>query len=386
MEMYLRELAIALATEGHDVRVVTRFARDRPVDVKAMHGGAEPPRHYDDGGVRVHVVAPGRARAAFLKPVYRLHYRAPALAVRLTEFALGRSMRKALRGCDVIHFSGSGRELLGFVARRIAASMDVPFVVTPHTHQGVWGDGEIDLRLYRQAARVIALTHDEAGRLRHAGVGPDAIEVIGHGVSVRGGGDGSAFRDRHGLGSAPLVLFLGRKTADKGYDLLLEAAFELWSQVPDARIVLAGTPGAPRPVPPSMDDPRVVDLGHIDDREREDAYAACDVFCLPSEAEAFGLVILEAWSYGKPVVVSDIPTLVERVGGGGGLVVPRDAGQIAGALARLLTNEVLRRNQGDLGRSVAERSTWQRAARSMAALYMEAVAHHRRLNGPRIGG
>ncbi len=372
MEMYLRQLATALANDGHGVSVATRFVRARPADVGEMHRGWEEHTEYDDQGTHVTVVAPSPGRTLLLRPVHWLHFRSPALAVRMTEAALGRQLRDALTGCDVIHYSGAGRELLGFVALGVAQRLDVPFVVTPHTHEGSWGDGSLDLDLYRRATRVVALTQDEAGRLARAGVDSSALRVIGHGVSVTGGGDAGRFRSKHELGDGPVVLYLGRKTPDKGFDLLLEAARSLWELVPDARIVLAGAPAAEKTLRPEIDDPRVVSLGHIDEAEREDAFAACDVFCLPSAAEAFGLVVLEAWSYGKPVVVSDIPTLRERLGAGGGLVVPREADAIAKALAALLLDSELRRVHGAIGNRIALASTWQEAARQTVDLYIDA--------------
>jgi glycosyltransferase involved in cell wall biosynthesis len=244
--------------------------------------------------------------------------------------------------------------------------------VTPHTHAGVWGDSPLDLALYRRADGVVALTDDERARLAALGVREERLRVVGHGVSVRGGGDGEGFRRRHGL-TGPVVLFLGRKARYKGYPLLLEAAPALWARVPDAHFVLAG-PADAEALPPALAavraDPRVRDLGFLSDAEREDAFAACDVFGLPSEAEAFGLVVVEAWAYGKPVVARDIPTLRERVGGaGGGLLVPGRADALADALARLLSDAPLRAALGARGRAEAERRTWPRVAQEMAALY-----------------
>jgi len=374
MEVYLRELAAALAAVGHDVRVATRFARDHPPDTATLHVGSEDPRRYSDDDVTVAVLGTARGRGWLMRPVHRVHFHAPRLAVRFLHAALGPSLRRALLDADVVHYSGTGRELLGFVARREAVRLGVPFVVTPHTHEGHWGDGALDLDLYRSADRVVALTLDERRRLTAAGVSPTAIDVVGHGVSVAGGGDGASFRATHGLGDAPVVLFLGRKTPDKGFDLLLESAPALWSRVPDARVVLAGTGGAPRALPPSAMDPRVLTLGRLDDAEREDAYAACDVFALPSEAEAFGLVVLEAWSYAKPVVASDIPTLRERLARGGGIAVARNPEAMGLALARVLADAGLRQRLGQEGQAAARFATWERAATAMTALYERAGA------------
>jgi glycosyltransferase involved in cell wall biosynthesis len=119
----------------------------------------------------------------------------------------------------------------------------------------------------------------------------------------------------------------------------------------------------------------VRDLAFLSDAEREDAFAACDVFALPSEAEAFGLVVVEAWAYGKPVVARDIPTLRERVGGAeGGLLVEPGAGALAEALARLLLDAPLRASIGAQGRAAAARQTWGGVAGAMGRIYAEAGA------------
>jgi glycosyltransferase involved in cell wall biosynthesis len=118
----------------------------------------------------------------------------------------------------------------------------------------------------------------------------------------------------------------------------------------------------------------VVQLGHIDDADREDAYAGCDVFCLPSSAEAFGLVVLEAWGYGKPVVASDIPTLRERLARGGGLTAPLEPVAMAEALARILSDSQLRDRLGAEGRAQASDATWSATARSMTSIYEAAAA------------
>ncbi len=373
MEAYLHALAEALAERGHGVSVVTRFARARPETMAGLHAGWEPARRHRDGrGVAVETVSPTRPGRLLLRAVHRAHFRAPGLAARLMATALGRSLRRAVRGADVVHYSGTGRELLGFVAAAEAARRAVPFVVTPHTHQGQWGEGAVDRALYRAADRVVALTNDERQRLAAMGVAPSAIAVVGHGVCVRGDGDGRRFRDRHGLGDAPVVLFLGRQSAAKGLDVLLDAVPGLRARVPGARVVVAGPPGD-RPAAPTSE-AGVCRLGLLSDGEREDALAAASVLCLPSEGEAFGLVVLEAWAYGVPVVVSDLPTLRERVdAAGGGVAVPRTAGAVSHALARLLTEPETRGAMGAAGRRHAAGCTWARAAAQVDALYRDAV-------------
>jgi glycosyltransferase involved in cell wall biosynthesis len=84
----------------------------------------------------------------------------------------------------------------------------------------------------------------------------------------------------------------------------------------------------------------VLDLGTLDDSDRGRWLAAADLVCLPSAAESFGLVVLEAWSAGTPVVVSDIPSLRELVDGAG-VVAARTGEAFAEAIVDALSKPEL---------------------------------------------
>lgn len=373
MEVYLRDLAGALVRGGHDVRVGTRFVGRRPDSMATLFTDFEPSRAYREEGVAVHVLtSPAWIRPA-LRSVYRFHFYSSTrpVAELLVHVAFRRPLGQVLSGCDVIHYSGTGREMLGFVAAGVARRRHIPLVITPHTHAGLWGDSAMDVELYRQADRVVALTEEERQRLVHHGLPEERVHVVGHGVSVRGQGEGYRFRRQHGI-DGPIVFYLGRKTEEKGYGLLLAAADEVLRERPDTHIVLAGPGDSMQP-----SHPRIHDLGLLTDEEREDAYAACDVFCLPSSAEAFGLVYLEAGAYGKPVVALRIPTLEERIGRvGGGLLVERNAPALSEALLRLLQDSALRQRLGAAGLAAARCSTWESVAEAMEAIYRSAAVSY----------
>jgi glycosyltransferase involved in cell wall biosynthesis len=82
-------------------------------------------------------------------------------------------------------------------------------------------------------------------------------------------------------------------------------------------------------------------------------YASAEIFALPSTGEGFGLVFLEAMAFSKPVVAAAAGGATDVIEDGinGLLVPPRDTGQLAQALGRLLNDEALR---AELGRRGAE--------------------------------
>ncbi len=67
-------------------------------------------------------------------------------------------------------------------------------------------------------------------------------------------------------------------------------------------------------------------------------FQACDAFVFPSLYEGFGLPPLEAMACGAPVICSNTSSLPEVVGDAALLVNPRDAAEIANAIARVLTD------------------------------------------------
>lgn len=108
-----------------------------------------------------------------------------------------------------------------------------------------------------------------------------------------------------------------------------------------------------------------LDLGRVNDLDKADALAACDVMALPSSVESFGIVYTEAWAYGKPVVCGPSPAsqeLVERYGAG--LVGSMQPDQLAKSLERLLDEPQLRTRLGNAGRdAVQSELSWSSVAK-----------------------
>lgn len=122
----------------------------------------------------------------------------------------------------------------------------------------------------------------------------------------------------------PVVLFAGVLRRIKGVDLAIRAI----SRLAGFHLAIAGSGGemgSLRTLAEALAPSRVHFLGFLNQRELAKAYAAADLFCLPSRVEPWGLVVNEAIAMGTPVVVTDVCGVAADVGAAkAGLVVPPD--------------------------------------------------------------
>lgn len=175
----------------------------------------------------------------------------------------------------------------------------------------------------------------------------------------------AAFRDTHGLGDGPLVLYAGRLVPEKGVDVIAQA----WPSVRgDATLVVVGDgPLAARIA--GLSGTRAV--GALPRAELPAAYAASSVALLPSIPtprfkEPWGLVCNEAFEQGRPMIAT---TAVGAVAGGlvrdgetGLVVAPGDPAGLASAIDRVLADGALRERLGAAARAVVQPYTYEAMA------------------------
>lgn len=247
------------------------------------------------------------------------------------------SFNGALSGTGQLHFVGTGWDFMGLAAAQLARKKGLGFTVWPAVHPANWGDDRIDVRLYRQADAVFCQSDYELNHLAKLGVPEARLVRCGLPPMCRDDGDGARLRSRLMIGERPAVLFLGRRDEGKGYPALLEAWPLVLQQCPEAVLLLAGPGGTDEARRASIPARNVRDLGCPSEEEKADAYAACDIFCLPSAHESFGIVYVEAWSYGKPVLCGTAPASRELVEHGvTGVWADQQPQQLAACLLRLL--------------------------------------------------
>ena len=103
---------------------------------------------------------------------------------------------------------------------------------------------------------------------------------------------------------------------------------------------------------------------------------ACDVYCLPSYGEPYGMTALEAMACARPVVATAAGGLQHLVPSDGGRKVPPgDGATLAEALRELLSDPQLRRAMGERNRAEIERRfAWSRVGERLEAIYAEVVS------------
>lgn len=123
--------------------------------------------------------------------------------------------------------------------------------------------------------------------------------TIGVGVDLHDDADGERFRRRFGINN-PYVLYLGRVDVAKNCDRLINAFSRYKQMYQDSVIlVLVGRAAMEIPVLPFL---RAV--GFVDEQSKFDALAGAEVAIMPSALESLSIVLLEAWSVGRPVLVN----------------------------------------------------------------------------------
>ncbi|OQY21618.1 MAG: hypothetical protein B6I34_07040 [Anaerolineaceae bacterium 4572_32.1] len=166
-------------------------------------------------------------------------------------------------------------------------------------------------------------------------------------------------------------------------DTLVQAMPIVWQRLPQVRLLIAGgrtnfSPLLRRQIEalPSHQREQILVVDNFDEAEKPSLFAACDLLAYPSQFESFGLVYVEAWACGKPVVGVRAGAIASVVQDGvdGLLVPPRDAPALAEALIRLLENESLRHHLGKNGRQkVLDRYTWDTVAARFRRVYELAI-------------
>lgn len=308
--------------------------------------------------------------------------------VRIPEFwprmGFGRGWGKALRQTDpdLVHAHGLWCGLSRQTART-CQSMEIPWIVSPH---GMLAPGALGISRWKKnisypllesghltGARTLhALNRDELRDIRNFGL-KNPVAIIPNGVEIPS--TGSLMREPDSGDAPKKLLFLGRIHPKKG----LKGFLQTWKQALPKGWILQITGiddgGHRRDLEDWVRQNRLQDAVHfhgpVHGAKKERAYLDADAFVLPSQSEGQPMAVLEAWSYGLPVLMTRACNLPEGFEAGAAAELPGETNTRTEVLKAFLDKSPSEmKAMGESGRALVEHEfTWDAAAEKYQLLY-----------------
>ena len=274
-------------------------------------------------------------------------------------------------GLDLVWYPWNGMTWLTPV-RSVATVHDIWPFIAPSPNGRVRAREQTQYRVAaeRSAAIIAVSSFTKAELVAHLGIPAERIVVVPQGVPA----PLAVQTPARVAGSKRYVLFVGEVEPRKDIGTLIAAMRLLPDELRETALVIAGRWRGSMQL--HVDGVALTLTGEIDDDARLAAwYAGAAVFAFPSRYEGFGLPLLEAMSYGAPVVASDAASLPE-VGGDAAVYFPcGDAAALAAALARVLRDSTLAAQLSAAGKArAAQFDETTRAQRTLEVLETAASA------------
>jgi len=340
-----------------------------------------------DAGLEVHVATRVSGGAAAIEaerfvvhPITFVRGSLSPLATLSTIAALRRVQREvkpalthhvALQACVLGMLAALGRSVAcinAFIGLGYLFTSDSGKARTARTLVGAL----LRLLINRKNCTALVQNPDDRAALLSLGIAKSRIALIpGSGVDI------DRFTPLSEPRAATTFGFVGRLLDDKGIHTLVAAHRLLRARLPDARLLIAGTPDPANPASVTEAEakswntqPGITWLGHVDDVAG--FWAQAHVAILPSRREGLPLSLLEAAACGRAMIASDVPgcreiVIHERTG----LLFPVDDAQaLADAMLRLASNRQLRANYAIAARElVVEKFAADLIERKIVQLY-----------------
>jgi glycosyltransferase involved in cell wall biosynthesis len=254
----------------------------------------------------------------------------------------------------------------------------------------------IELHAANAADMIVTVSYAMKEELTGLGFPKDRIRVCYNGVDAQkynpknvSAEQARKIREFYGIKpDEAMILFVGRLVGVKGVDKLVMAMPHILQKIPKAKLVILGVGDLQEYLTNLVNYMRLGDhvkfrFEFLPEEERIIHYAACDVAVFPSHYEPFGIVVLEAMSMEKPVVVgasgiSGMREIVICCGEEqcGYHIDPSNPTDIAWGITSTLENPEKMKWLGKNGRKrVLEEFTWDKIAENTLKLYEEIIKH-----------
>ncbi len=292
--------------------------------------------------------------------------------------ALGRWARENLPRMrpDVVHAHAVD---VGWPVAEAAHALGIPTILTCH---GVWFTtrgprsplGRLEKSLLARG-RYDAITSVDAASVRALqGAGYQEATLVPNGIDL------SEFEGHQPHGGPFRMLSIGRLVAQKGFDVLIEAAALAHARAPEPFALVIVGDGPLRWQLAALAEARqaseyVLFRGALPRPELLVMLHTADAFVLASRFEGFPIAILEAWAVRVPVVATSVGGIPEACSGGEALLVPpEDPAALAEAMLAMMADPSRRASLARSGRQLVEtRYTWDAIVDAYAPVYENAI-------------
>jgi glycosyltransferase involved in cell wall biosynthesis len=345
VERHVEEIGKRLAARGHSVTVYGR----RPLSDEGIYNG-----------VRVRIMPS-----------------IPTKNLDTASNALASTIHALFEGYDIIHYHAIGPSIFSWIPV-LAGKKTVTTIHAPDYRQAKWGMvARALLRLGERTAVKRSTAAVSVSRLMAEKLQAEyhrEIRYIPNGAEIF---ETPPFADAAGLGleSGRYILTVGRFIVERGFHTLLEAYGRVDT---DLRLVIVGDARFEEQYASSLRrlaDERVLFPGYICGSLLNELYAHCAFYVLPSTVEGLPISLIEAMSFSRPVLMSDIPENLEVAGGIARTFRAGDAADLVRSMSSMFVlGEEERAEMGGRGRErVSAEYTWDGVTDRLERLYLECV-------------
>jgi glycosyltransferase involved in cell wall biosynthesis len=301
-------------------------------------------------------------------------YDAPLPSLWWHAAVLPRRLRA--HGCNVAFLPAGNRRLgFGYGVPAVATVHDLSQLHVPQKYDAArmfYATRVLPTLIGRQQHIITVSGSTRSDVLKRTSVSADRVSVVPNGVDLsryapRDEADARRGALRLGL-CEPYLLYVARlEHPGKNHVTLLEAFARLRAAGLPHKLVLAGprwsgAEAIDAAVTRLGLDGHVVFTGFVAGDDLPALYAGASAFVFPSLYEGFGIPLLEAMACGIPSGVANVSSLPEVAGDAALLFDPRDPGDIASTLQRLLTDDLMRARLRARGLKRCAEFTWERSA------------------------
>lgn len=322
------------------------------------------------------------------------------------SFSLMRALLKTPQ-LNLMHLHAGNR--IGGIGRYVARKRKIPYVISLHggvfdvpeeektswtaPTRGAFEWGKVlglwvgSRRVMMDASAILCVGYQESVLVQER-LPNNRVIYLPNGADTQrfSDGDGAAFRDKHNIPhDAKVVLTLARIDAQKNQHMSARLLPSFRDIAPKTHLLIVGNVTNPSYYEQLL---KIVETagisGHVtivpgipsDSSDLVDAYHAADVFLLSSFHEPFGIVILEAWSAGLPVLASNVGGLPHFVEDGtdGLLFDPNDDDSLVQVFRQLNADGALAQRLAEAGRAkVYSEYDWDVVTRKLVGIYEDVI-------------